>query len=107
MLSRLIITLLCAAAIGSVSGAFLTFDPDPVVFKDTDIFTSISVQLKSKPTGDVTVYFEHPSLFLSTCVIVFDPNSWNVPHKIDAMFVPAPLSFPNPLKQEEAVPWNF
>ncbi|KAH6575100.1 hypothetical protein BASA62_002137 [Batrachochytrium salamandrivorans] len=83
MLSRLIITFLCAAAIGSVSGAFLTFDPTPVVLKDTDIYTSVSVQLKSKPTEAVTVYFESSSTFMSTCVIVFDPNSWDVPQKIN------------------------
>ncbi|KAH6573865.1 hypothetical protein BASA62_002708 [Batrachochytrium salamandrivorans] len=67
MLSRLIITFLCAAAIGSVSGAFLTFDPDPIVLKDADISTSVSVQLKSKPAEAVTVYFESPSTFMSTC----------------------------------------
>ncbi|KAH9273765.1 hypothetical protein BASA83_003758 [Batrachochytrium salamandrivorans] len=101
MLSRLIITFLCAAAIGSVSGAFLTFDPDPVVFKDTDISTGISVQLKSKPTEEVTVYFESPSTFMSTCVIVFDPNSWNVPQKINVMPVPPPIGSSEIRKQPE------
>ncbi|KAH6580777.1 hypothetical protein BASA60_002738 [Batrachochytrium salamandrivorans] len=60
MLSRLIITFLYAAAIGSVSGAFLTFDPDPVFFKDIEKPISFSAKLKSKPTEAVTVYFEHP-----------------------------------------------
>ncbi|KAH6595950.1 hypothetical protein BASA50_005530 [Batrachochytrium salamandrivorans] len=101
MLSRLIITFLCAAAIGSVSGAFLTFDPDPVVLKDTDISTGISVQLKSKPTEEVTVYFESPSTFMSTCVIVFDPNSWNVPQKINVMPVPPPIGSSEIRKQPE------
>ncbi|KAH6592080.1 hypothetical protein BASA61_004716 [Batrachochytrium salamandrivorans] len=86
MLSRLIITFLCAAAIGSVSGAFLTFDPDPVVLKDTDISTSVSVQLKSKPAEAVTVYFENPSIFMSTCVIVFDSNNWDTAQKISMAF---------------------
>ncbi|KAH9263430.1 hypothetical protein BASA83_013186 [Batrachochytrium salamandrivorans] len=99
MLSRLIITFLCAAAIGSVSGAFLTFDPDPIVLKDADISTSVSVQLKSKPAEAVTVYFESPSTFMSTCVIVFDPNSWNVPQKINVMSVPPPIDPSDPRKQ--------
>ncbi|KAH6574138.1 hypothetical protein BASA62_002623 [Batrachochytrium salamandrivorans] len=36
MLSRLIVTFLCAAAIGSVSGVFLTFDPKPIEFEDIE-----------------------------------------------------------------------
>ncbi|KAH6574905.1 hypothetical protein BASA62_002270 [Batrachochytrium salamandrivorans] len=101
MLSRLIITFLCAAAIGSVSGAFLTFDPDPVVLKDTDISTSVSVQLKSKPAEAVTVYFENPSIFMSTCVIVFDSNNWDTAQKISVMPVPPLLESSDPRKQPE------
>ncbi|KAH6595951.1 hypothetical protein BASA50_005531 [Batrachochytrium salamandrivorans] len=102
MLSRLIITFLCAAAIGSVSGAFLTFDPAPVVLKDADISTSVSVRLNSKPTEEVTVYFENPSIFMSTCMIVFNSNNWNVPHPISVMSVPPLLESPDPRKQPES-----
>ncbi|KAH9266392.1 hypothetical protein BASA83_010634 [Batrachochytrium salamandrivorans] len=102
MLSRLIVTFLCAAAIGSVSGAFVTFEPDPVVFKNTDISTSVSVRLSSKPTEEVKVYFEHSSLFMSTCMIVFKPNDWDVPQKISVMIVPAPFNPSNPLKKPES-----
>ncbi|KAH9245450.1 hypothetical protein BASA81_017075 [Batrachochytrium salamandrivorans] len=79
MLSSLITTFLCAVAIGSVSGAFLAFDPDPISFEDIEAPNSFSVQLKSKPTEEVIVYFEHPFLPISDCVIVFDPNNWNAP----------------------------
>ncbi|KAH6568707.1 hypothetical protein BASA60_008512 [Batrachochytrium salamandrivorans] len=65
MLSRLIITFLCAAAIGSVSGAFLTFDPAPVVFENIERPVSFSVKLNSKPSEEVTVYFENPFLSMS------------------------------------------
>ncbi|KAH6583646.1 hypothetical protein BASA61_007872 [Batrachochytrium salamandrivorans] len=99
MLSRLIITFLCAVAIGSVSGAFLTFEPDPIVLKDTEISTSVSVKLSSKPTEDVTVYFESPSMFMSTCVIVFRPENWDFPQQISVMPVPPPFDSPDPLKQ--------
>ncbi|KAH6570059.1 hypothetical protein BASA60_007986 [Batrachochytrium salamandrivorans] len=66
MLSRLIVTFLCAAAIGSVSGVFLTFDPKPIEFEDIEVPISFSAKLKSKPTEAVTVYFEHPSMSMST-----------------------------------------
>ncbi|KAH6589422.1 hypothetical protein BASA50_010075 [Batrachochytrium salamandrivorans] len=89
MLSRLIITFLCAAAIGSVSNAFLTFDTNRIEFEDIERPISLSAKLNSKPTEEVTVYFEHPFLSMSTCVIVFSPNNWNVPQEITAN--PAPL----------------
>ncbi|KAH9269524.1 hypothetical protein BASA83_008474 [Batrachochytrium salamandrivorans] len=90
MLSRLIVTFLCAAAIGSVSGAFLTFDPAPVVFEDIEAPISISAKLNSKPAGEVAVHLEHPFMFMSTCVIVFNPDNWDVPQQLTA--IPAPLS---------------
>ncbi|KAH9271085.1 hypothetical protein BASA83_006839 [Batrachochytrium salamandrivorans] len=89
MLSRLIVTFLCAAAIGSVSGAFMTFDPAPVVFEDIEAPISISAKLNSKPTEEVTVYLEHPFMFMSTCMIVFNPDNWDVPQQLTA--TPAPL----------------
>ncbi|KAH6599096.1 hypothetical protein BASA50_003238 [Batrachochytrium salamandrivorans] len=89
MLSRLIVTFLCAAAIGSVSGAFLTFDPAPVFLKDIEATIKFSAKLNSKPNEEVTVYFGHPFLSMSTCVIVFNPNNWNVPQQLTG--VPAPL----------------
>ncbi|KAH9273549.1 hypothetical protein BASA83_004217 [Batrachochytrium salamandrivorans] len=100
MLSRLIITFLCAAAIGSVSGAFLTFDPDQIAFEDLDTPINFSVKLNNKPTKDVTVYFNHPFLSMSTCVIVFRPDNWDIVRHITA--VPAPLfvgssNLPGPL----------
>ncbi|KAH6576638.1 hypothetical protein BASA60_004431, partial [Batrachochytrium salamandrivorans] len=55
MLSRLIVTFLCAAAIGSVSGAFLTFDPAPLVFEDTYISASFLVKLNIKPAEAIGV----------------------------------------------------
>ncbi|KAH9247906.1 hypothetical protein BASA81_014450, partial [Batrachochytrium salamandrivorans] len=67
-------------AIGSVSGAFLTFDPAPVVFEDIEAPISISAKLNSKPAGEVAVHLEHPFMFMSTCVIVFNPDNWDVPH---------------------------
>ncbi|KAH6588941.1 hypothetical protein BASA50_010362 [Batrachochytrium salamandrivorans] len=89
MLSRLIITFLCAAAIGSVSDAFMTFNPEPIAFEDIELPISISAKLNSKPIEDVTVYIEHPFLSMSDCVIVFRPDDWDVPRKITG--VPAPL----------------
>ncbi|KAH6581371.1 hypothetical protein BASA61_009094 [Batrachochytrium salamandrivorans] len=57
MLSRLIITFLCAAAIGSVSGTFLTFDPAEIEFEDIEATISLSVKLNSKPAwGGGCVY---------------------------------------------------
>ncbi|KAH6566624.1 hypothetical protein BASA62_006611 [Batrachochytrium salamandrivorans] len=101
MLSRLIITFLCAAAIGSVSGAFLTFDPAQISLKDLEISTSFSARLNSKPTEEVTVHLEHPFLSMSTCVIVFNPDNWNVPQEITG--VPAPLFLgPSDLPEELA-----
>ncbi|KAH6559872.1 hypothetical protein BASA60_001253 [Batrachochytrium salamandrivorans] len=82
MLSRLIVTFLCAVAIGSVSGAFLTFEPARIVFKDTEISTSFSIKLKSKPTESVTVYLEHPSIFISDCVVIFGPDNWDIAQQI-------------------------
>ncbi|KAH6580599.1 hypothetical protein BASA61_009534 [Batrachochytrium salamandrivorans] len=82
MLSRLIVTFLCAVAIGSVSGAFLTFEPARIVFKDTEISTSFSIKLKSKPTESVTVYLEHPSIFISDCVVIFSPDNWDIAQQI-------------------------
>ncbi|KAH6589767.1 hypothetical protein BASA50_009859 [Batrachochytrium salamandrivorans] len=89
MLSRLIVTFLCAATIGSVSGAFMTFDPAPIEFEDIEILISFSAKLNSKPTEEVTVYLEHPSMSMSKCMIVFNPDNWNVPQEITA--IPAPL----------------
>ncbi|KAH6599104.1 hypothetical protein BASA50_003246 [Batrachochytrium salamandrivorans] len=89
MLSRLIITFLCAAVIGSVSGAFMTFDPAPVFFEDIEETINFSAKLNNKPTEEVTVHFNHPFMSMSTCVIVFNPNNWDVPRQITG--VPAPL----------------
>ncbi|KAH9277220.1 hypothetical protein BASA83_000082 [Batrachochytrium salamandrivorans] len=106
ILSRLIITFLCAAAIGSVSGAFLTFKPAQFVLKDITAYTSFSVKLNSKPTEEVTVYFHHRSMSMSKCMIVFNPNDWNVEQHIDV--VPAPLFLgssllPVPLEAESKI----
>ncbi|KAH9250317.1 hypothetical protein BASA83_006794 [Batrachochytrium salamandrivorans] len=101
MLSRLIITFLCAAAIGSVSGAFLTFNPEQIDMKDIEVFIRFSAKLNSRPTEAVTVYFEHPSMFMSDCRILFNADNWNVPQEI--MGAPALLllglsSSPPPLE---------
>ncbi|KAH6600978.1 hypothetical protein BASA61_002105 [Batrachochytrium salamandrivorans] len=89
MLSRLIITFLCAATIGSVSGAFLTFEPDQLIVKDIEASIIFLVGLISKPTEEVTVHFQNPFMSISTCVIVFNPNNWNTPQLLTA--IPAPL----------------
>ncbi|KAH6561717.1 hypothetical protein BASA50_009158 [Batrachochytrium salamandrivorans] len=89
MLSRLIITFLCAAAIGSVSGTFLTFDPAEIEFEDVEAPVSFSAKLNSKPTEDVIVYLQHPSMSMSGCVIVFNSDNWDVPRQLTG--VPAPL----------------
>ncbi|KAH6574126.1 hypothetical protein BASA62_002610 [Batrachochytrium salamandrivorans] len=81
MLSRLIITFLCAAAIGSVSGAFLTFDPEYIIVEDIEETISFSAKLNSKPTEEVTVYFENPLMPMST---------WSSD-------LPGPLAFNSPL----------
>ncbi|KAH6589423.1 hypothetical protein BASA50_010076 [Batrachochytrium salamandrivorans] len=88
MLSRLIITFLYAAAIGSVSGAFLTFDPDPIVFKDIERPIRFSAKLNSKPTEEVTVYLQHRFMSMSTCMIVFNPDNWDVLQQITGVFAP-------------------
>ncbi|KAH9244688.1 hypothetical protein BASA81_017898 [Batrachochytrium salamandrivorans] len=93
MLSRLIVTFLCAATIESVSGAFLTFDPDPVVFKDTSVSAIFSVKLNSKPIEAVTVYLEHRSMSMSVCVMIFNPDTWDVPQYITGVSAPLFLSF--------------
>ncbi|KAH6583095.1 hypothetical protein BASA61_008187 [Batrachochytrium salamandrivorans] len=98
MLSRLIVTFLCAAAIGSVSGVFLTFDPKPIEFEDIEVPISFSAKLNSKPTEAVTVYFEHPSMSMSTCMIVFNPDNWNVPQEITAILAPLFVGSSNPPK---------
>ncbi|KAH6566786.1 hypothetical protein BASA61_007299 [Batrachochytrium salamandrivorans] len=97
MLSRLIITFLCAAAIGSVSGAFLTFDPELIDVKDIEATISFSAKLNSKPTEAVTVYFENPLMSLSTCMIVFNPNNWNVPQEITGVLAPLLVGPPSSL----------
>ncbi|KAH6584144.1 hypothetical protein BASA61_007643 [Batrachochytrium salamandrivorans] len=106
MLSRLITTFLCAAAIGSVSGAFLTFDPEYIIVEDIEETISFSAKLNSKPTEEVTVYFENPLMPMSTCMIVFNPDNWDAPQQIIAVpapvFVgssdlPGPLAFNSPL----------
>ncbi|KAH6596811.1 hypothetical protein BASA50_004879, partial [Batrachochytrium salamandrivorans] len=97
MLSRLIITFLCAAAIGSVSGAFLTFDPAPVVFENIERPVSFSAKLNSKPTKAVTVHLEHPFMSMSKCMIVFRPNNWNVSQTITGIFAPLLLKPFDPL----------
>ncbi|KAH6593667.1 hypothetical protein BASA50_007225 [Batrachochytrium salamandrivorans] len=97
MLSRLIVTFLCAVAIGSVSGAFLTFEPARIVFKDTEISTSFSIKLKSKPTESVTVYLEHPSIFISDCVVIFSPDNWDIAQQI----IVAPTYFPHGPRRAE------
>ncbi|KAH9266493.1 hypothetical protein BASA84_001130 [Batrachochytrium salamandrivorans] len=89
MLSRLIVTFLCAAAIGSVSGAFMTFDPDQLIVRDIEETISFSAKLNSKPSEEVTMYFEHPFMFMSDCMIVFNPDNWDVPQQLTA--IPAPL----------------
>ncbi|KAH9268549.1 hypothetical protein BASA84_000154 [Batrachochytrium salamandrivorans] len=87
--------ILCAAAIGSVSGAFLTFKPAQFVLKDIAAYTSFSVKLNSKPTEAVTVYLQHQSMSMSKCMIVFNPNDWNVEQHIDV--IPVPLFLGSPL----------
>ncbi|KAH6584134.1 hypothetical protein BASA61_007655 [Batrachochytrium salamandrivorans] len=101
MLSRLIVTFLCAAAIGSVSGAFLTFDPAPLVFEDTYISASFSVKLNIKPAEDVTVYFEGPTMSMSKCAIVFSLANWNVEQQISVMPIPSLSGSSDPLTQPE------
>ncbi|KAH9271082.1 hypothetical protein BASA83_006836 [Batrachochytrium salamandrivorans] len=89
MLSRLIVTFLCAAAIGSVSGAFLTFDPAPVVFEDIEAPISISAKLNSKPTEEVAVYLRAPIYVPDRiCAMIFNPDNWDVPQQLTA--TPAP-----------------
>ncbi|KAH6572437.1 hypothetical protein BASA62_003376 [Batrachochytrium salamandrivorans] len=99
MLSKLTITFLCAATIGSVSDAFLTFKPEQILFQDIVAPISLSVQLKSKPTEAVTVHLEHPFMSMSTCVIVFNPENWNVAQKFTAVPAPLFLGSSNPPKQ--------
>ncbi|KAH6575504.1 hypothetical protein BASA60_005007 [Batrachochytrium salamandrivorans] len=89
MLSRLIITFLCAAAIGSVSGTFLTFDPAEIEFEDIEATISLSVKLNSKPAWEVAVSIEHPFMFMSDCRIIFNTENWDVPQQLTAN--PAPL----------------
>ncbi|KAH6600977.1 hypothetical protein BASA61_002104 [Batrachochytrium salamandrivorans] len=60
-----------------------------IVLGDIEAFISISAKLKSKPTEEVTVHFQHPLLSISTCVIVFNPNNWDTPQQLIA--IPAPL----------------
>ncbi|KAH6597185.1 hypothetical protein BASA61_003223 [Batrachochytrium salamandrivorans] len=106
MLSRLIITFLCAATIGSVSGAFLTFHPAQFVLKDIAVYTSFTVKLNSKPTEDVKVYFQHQSMLMSKCMIVFSPANWDAPQYIDVIPVPLFLGtslLPGPLEAESKV----
>ncbi|KAH6586154.1 hypothetical protein BASA50_000620 [Batrachochytrium salamandrivorans] len=106
MLSKLIITFLCAATIGSVSGAFLTFHPAQFVLKDIAVYTSFTVKLNSKPTEDVKVYFQHQSMLMSKCMIVFSPATWDAPQYIDVIPVPLFLGtslFPGPLEAESKV----
>ncbi|KAH6581504.1 hypothetical protein BASA60_002387 [Batrachochytrium salamandrivorans] len=106
MLSKLIITFLCAATIESVSGAFLTFHPAQFVLKDIAVYTSFSVKLNSKPTEDVKVYFQHQSMLMSKCMIVFSPATWDAPQYIDVIPVPLFLGtslFPGPLEAESKV----
>ncbi|KAH9248083.1 hypothetical protein BASA81_014280 [Batrachochytrium salamandrivorans] len=54
MLPRLLITFLCAAAIGSVSDAFLTFEPDQPFFESVEASIDFLVKLNNKPTEDWT-----------------------------------------------------
>ncbi|KAH6589144.1 hypothetical protein BASA50_010243 [Batrachochytrium salamandrivorans] len=89
MLSRLIVTFLCAAAIGSVSGTFLTFDPAEIEFEDIEATISLSVKLNSKPAWEVAVSIEHPFMFMSDCRIIFNTENWDVPQQLTAN--PAPL----------------
>ncbi|KAH9277180.1 hypothetical protein BASA83_000040 [Batrachochytrium salamandrivorans] len=107
MPSRLIITFLCAAAIGSVSGAFLIFKPAQFVLEDIETPTGFSASLNSKPTEEVTVYFQHPFMAMSKCMIVFNPNDWNVPQEITA--IPAPLFLGSliPQKHHQGLTRNF
>ncbi|KAH6578986.1 hypothetical protein BASA61_010559 [Batrachochytrium salamandrivorans] len=67
----------------------MTFDPAPVFFEDIEETINFSAKLNNKPTEEVTVHFNHPFLSMSTCVIVFNPNNWDVPRQITG--VPAPL----------------
>ncbi|KAH9271034.1 hypothetical protein BASA83_006787 [Batrachochytrium salamandrivorans] len=99
MLSRLIITFLCAAAIGSVSGTFLTFDPAEIEFEDIEATISLSVKLNSKPAGEVAVYLQHPFMFMSDCRILFNAENWDVPHQLTANPAPLYQKLYNPPKQ--------
>ncbi|KAH9248081.1 hypothetical protein BASA81_014278 [Batrachochytrium salamandrivorans] len=96
MLPRLLITFLCAAAIGSVSDAFLTFEPDQPFFESVEASIDFLVKLNNKPTEDVTVYFEHPFMSMSACVVVFRPDDWDVPQQIIATPAPLFLGFSDP-----------
>ncbi|KAH6559871.1 hypothetical protein BASA62_000024 [Batrachochytrium salamandrivorans] len=69
--------------------------------KDIEVFIRFSAKLNSRPTEAVTVYFEHPSMFMSDCRILFNADNWNVPQEI--MGAPALLllglsSSPPPLE---------
>ncbi|KAH9250330.1 hypothetical protein BASA83_006782 [Batrachochytrium salamandrivorans] len=99
MLSRLIVTFLCAAAIGSVSGTFLTFDPAEIEFEDIEATISLSVKLNSKPAWEVAVSIEHPFMFMSDCRIIFNTENWDVPQQLTANPAPLFVGSSNPPKQ--------
>ncbi|KAH6583725.1 hypothetical protein BASA50_001509 [Batrachochytrium salamandrivorans] len=103
MLSRLIITFLCAAAIGSVSGAFLTFGTDQLIVRDIEGTIGFSVKLNSKPTEEVTVYIEHPSMSMSTCAMIFRPENWDVPQEIIGISAPLFVGSSNPPEELPAI----
>ncbi|KAJ1345182.1 hypothetical protein BSLG_000696 [Batrachochytrium salamandrivorans] len=96
MLSRLIITFLCAAAIGSVSGAFLTFGTDQLIVRDIEGTIDFSASLNSKPTEEVTVHFQHPFMAMSTCAMIFRPDNWDVPQYITVISAPLFVGSSNP-----------
>ncbi|KAH9244068.1 hypothetical protein BASA81_018570 [Batrachochytrium salamandrivorans] len=99
MLSRLIITFLCAAVIRSVSGAFLKFDPESIVMQDIEDPIRFSAKLNSKPTKEVIVHLQHPFMAISTCVIIFSPNNWNVPQTVTGIFAPVFVGSSDPPKE--------
>ncbi|KAH6601562.1 hypothetical protein BASA50_001510 [Batrachochytrium salamandrivorans] len=96
MLSRLIITFLCAAAIGSVSGAFLTFGTDQLIVRDIEGTIDFSASLNSKPTEEVTVHFQHPFMSMSDCRMIFRPENWDVPQYITVISAPLFVGSSNP-----------
>ncbi|KAI8929361.1 hypothetical protein BC831DRAFT_509272 [Entophlyctis helioformis] len=66
-------------------------DVQPAVLSIDDLATTantFSLRLTSKPKGPVTVYFEHPSVSFSDCLVHFDPSNWNTTKAINVTPIP-------------------